>query len=343
MEKAISDCLIFRERPHLLQREMGDTVSDNWLTHMGNRTSKQAIWQLARKSSFSHDETMHHFGAHTSTAGGLYHAPINAYDLHADAFALFVKNQRQWAAPPLQEAEIIAFTNAVKEHRFDMHQILPHASYLINLGNPDPEKRQKSIDSFTLEMQRVRQLGLVKLNVHPGSHLGLISLDQELKLIADSLNQVMDRVDVVHPVLETTAGSGGSVGKRFEELRDIIAGCSHQERIGITIDTCHCFAAGYDIRSRESYERVMEAFGKTIGFAKLEGMHLNDSKAGLASHIDRHAPLGKGAIGLEAFFLIATDPRTCGIPLILETPVEEKSPAPKQWQEEIAWLRSQDR
>ena len=284
---------------------------------------------------------MHHFGAHTSVAKGLCNAVANAHAIGADAFALFTKSQRQWTAPPLKEEDIQRFRSAVSRFRFDPRQILPHASYLVNLGNPELEKRQKSLDAFIVELERVRLLGLCKLNVHHGSHLGRIPVKEELRLIADSLDRAMEQVPGIHPILETTAGQGGNVGRTFEEIRDIIALSTYPERLGVCIDTCHCFAAGYDIRTPQGYEQVMERFGKVIGFGKLEGMHLNDSKGKLASHVDRHAPLGKGEIGLVPFALIAKDPRTSGIPLILETPVEEKSPAPRQWKEEIAWLRGQ--
>ncbi len=284
---------------------------------------------------------MHHFGAHTSVAKGLCNAAANAHAIGADAFALFTKSQRQWTVPSLKEEDIQLFTSAVSRFGFDTSQILPHAGYLINLGNPEPEKRRKSVDSFIMELERVRLLGLRKLNVHPGSHLGRISVQEELRLIADSLDRAMEQVPEVHPVLETTAGQGGCVGRCFEEIRDIIALSSYPQRLGVCIDTCHCFAAGYDIRTPQGYEQTMEKFGEVIGFGKLEGMHLNDSQGKLASHVDRHAALGKGEIGLVPFALIAKDPRVSGIPLILETPVEEKNPAPRQWKEEIAWLRSQ--
>ncbi len=285
---------------------------------------------------------MHHFGAHTSVAKGLYNAAVNAHAIGADAFALFTKSQRQWTAPPLKEEDIQLFKSAVFRLGFDPRQILPHASYLINLGNPDHGKRQKSVDSFILELERVRLLGLCKLNIHPGSHLGHLCERDELRLIADSLDRAMERVPEVHPVLETTAGQGGCAGRSFEEIRDIIALSLYPQRIGVCIDTCHCFAAGYDLRTRQGYEQMMEEFGTVIGFGRLEGMHLNDSRGKLASHVDRHAPLGKGEIGLVPFALIAKDPRTSGIPLILETPVEEKSPTPRQWKEEIAWLRAEE-
>ncbi len=278
---------------------------------------------------------MHYFGAHTSIAGGLKQAAVRAHELGANAFALFTKNQNRWFSPPLKEEEILLFKETTQSLGFQKEQILPHDSYLINLGNPDEEKRKKSIDSFSDELERVRQLGLGKLNFHPGSHLKEISIEEELTLIARSLDLAMERVAIVHPVLETTAGQGSNVGWRFEEIRDIIAQSSYPERLGVCIDTCHSHAAGYEMRTEEGYGRMMEEFGKIIGFSKLEGMHLNDAKSGFASHVDRHAPLGKGTIGLSLFSMIAKDERTAGIPLILETPDETL------WKEEIAWLKSQ--
>lgn len=287
-----------------------------------------------------HKTSNHCFGAHTSIAGGLSQAPLHARAIGADAFAMFTKNQRRWSVPPLTDGETAAFQEALAREGFQAGQVLPHAGYLINLGNPMPEKRRASVRSFIEELRRVRALGLGMLNVHPGSSLGMVTEAEELALIATSLDEAMDEVADVRVVLETTAGQGSAVGWRFEHLRDIIASSRHQERIGVCIDTCHSFAAGYDFRTPEGYARTMDDFDRTIGFPRLCGMHLNDAKAPLGSRLDRHAPLGAGCIGLEAFRLIARDPRTAGIPLILETPhpgTDDYEPA--QWKEEIAFLK----
>lgn len=283
----------------------------------------------------------HFFGPHTSTSGGLFHAVGNAHGLGATAFALFTRSQRRWTSPPLEADDVTLFQQAMRRYGYEPHLVLPHAGYLINLGSPDKEKRRRSIDAFVDEMQRVHELGLLKLNVHPGSSLGLVGIDEELKLIASSLDEAMERVPDVHPVLETTSGSGFSVGSTISGIRDIIALSRNPSRIGLCIDTCHSFVAGYDLRTEDGYEGMMEEVEEKTGLAKLEGMHLNDTKGSLGSHLDRHERLGKGEIGKDLFIRIAQDPRTENIPLILETPVEDRTiPQPPEWKEEVAWLKA---
>ncbi|WP_200763309.1 deoxyribonuclease IV [Nitrosophilus alvini] len=258
-------------------------------------------------------------GAHVSASGGVFNAPVNAKNIGAKAFALFTKNQRQWMAKPLDTKTIDEFLKNLEESRIDPKQILSHDSYLINLGHPEEDKRQKSLDAFIDEVKRCELLSLDKLNFHPGSHLKKISEEQCLDLIADSINRTLDVTEGVTLVIENTAGQGSNLGYRFEHLAYLIDKTEDKSRIGVCLDTCHMFTAGYDIRDKESYEKTMKEFDEIVGFEYLRGMHINDSKAKFASRVDRHHSIGEGEIGLEAFRLIMNDGRLDNIPLILET------------------------
>ncbi len=276
---------------------------------------------------------MKYVGAHVSAAGGVENSVKNALDIGADGFALFTKNQRQWFAKPLSEKNIIKFKEYMQKHGFSADAILPHDSYLINLGHPETEKREKSLKSFIDEAKRVESLGLKYLNFHPGSHLRKISEEECLDLICESLNFAIKESESCIFVLETTAGQGSNLGYKFEHLAYIIDNIKDKERIGVCIDTAHIFAAGYDIRTKEAYENTMKKFDKTIGFKYLKGMHINDSKAKFSSRVDRHHSLGKGEIGLDAFKFIMQDKRIDNIPLILETI------NPEIWPQEIKLLK----
>jgi deoxyribonuclease-4 len=273
-------------------------------------------------------------GAHVSAAGGVENAVLNAKEIGADGFALFTKNQRQWFAKPLNEKNIEKFKEYMQKHNFTPDGVLPHDSYLINLGHPEKEKREKSLQSFIDEAKRVETLGLKYLNFHPGSHLRKISEEECLDLISDSLNKAIKETDSCIFVIETTAGQGSNLGYKFEHLAYIIDKVKDKERIGVCIDTAHIFAAGYDIRTKKAYEETMQEFDEIVGFKYLKGMHINDSKAKFASRVDRHHSLGKGEIGIDAFKFIMQDTRIDNIPLILET-IE-----PKIWAEEIKLLKS---
>ena len=277
---------------------------------------------------------MKYIGAHVSAAGGVENAVLNAVSINANGFALFTKNQRQWRAKPLSQKNIEKFKNYMQEHNFTPDAILPHDSYLINLGHPTKENRQKSLDAFIDEAKRVEALGLKYLNFHPGSHLKKISEEECLELITQSVNIAIKETNSCIFVIETTAGQGSNLGYKFEHLAYIIQNVTDKERIGVCIDTAHIFAAGYDIRTKEAYEKTMQEFDEIIGFEYLKGMHINDSKAKFASRVDRHHSLGKGEIGLDAFRFIMQDDRIKNIPLILET-ID-----PDIWAEEIALLRS---
>ncbi len=279
---------------------------------------------------------MKYIGAHVSAAGGVENAVKNAVEIGANGFALFTKNQRQWFAKPLSEKNINKFKEYMQEHGFSADAVLPHDSYLINLGHPEEEKREKSLNSFIDEAKRVEALGLKYLNFHPGSHLKKITEEECLDLISESINKAIKETDSCIFVIETTAGQGSNLGYKFEHLAYIIDKVTDKERIGVCIDTAHIFAAGYDIRTKEAYEETMNKFDKTVGFKYLKGMHINDSKAKFASRVDRHHSLGKGEIGIDAFKYIMQDKRIDNIPLVLET-IE-----PEIWAEEIQLLRSFD-
>jgi len=270
---------------------------------------------------------MKYFGAHVSASGGLENAPRNARAIGATAFALFTKNQRQWHAPALTAAQIDAFGKACAEEGYTPRQILPHDSYLINLGHPEREALEKSRASFLDEMKRCEALGLDRLNFHPGSHLKKIGEEESLRRVAESINMALDRTRGVTAVIENTAGQGSNLGYSFEHLAYMIDRVEDKSRVGVCIDTCHAFAAGYDLRSEEACAATFAELDRTVGLAYLRGMHLNDAMKPLGSRVDRHAPLGEGAIGLACFRYIARDPRFDGMPLILETPDEARWPA----------------
>ncbi|MDP2849852.1 MAG: deoxyribonuclease IV [Sulfuricurvum sp.] len=258
-------------------------------------------------------------GAHVSASGGVFNAPLNAMKIGAKAFALFTKNQKQWAAKPLDDETIALFkANLAKSGILPKH-ILPHDSYLINLGHPEEDKRQKSLEAFIDEVNRCSQLGLDRLNFHPGSHLKQISEEECIDRIASSMNEALSVTNGVTLVIENTAGQGSNLGWRFEHLSAIIERIEDKSRVGVCIDTCHMFTAGYDIRTREAYDATWAEFDTIVGFKYLKGMHINDSKPDLGSHVDRHDSLGKGKIGLDAFGFIMNDPRMDDIPLVLET------------------------
>jgi deoxyribonuclease-4 len=261
-------------------------------------------------------------GAHVSVAGGVENAPLNAARIRARAFALFTKNQRQWKAKPLSPTSIQAFKQNCAKEGFKPEQILPHDSYLINLGHPDEAGLAKSRAAFLDECRRCEQLGLTYLNFHPGSHLRKISEKKCLGQIAESINITLDKTQSVTVVIENTAGQGSNVGYRFEHLAAIIDQVADKTRVGVCLDTCHAFTAGYDLKTEAGYHATLAAFDAVVGFKYLKGMHLNDSKKEYQSRVDRHANIGQGLLGLDTFRFIMADPRLDEIPLILETPDE---------------------
>ncbi|WP_085441478.1 deoxyribonuclease IV [Magnetofaba australis] len=277
---------------------------------------------------------MKYIGAHVSASGGVRNAPLNATKIGAKAFALFTKNQRQWTAKPYEQAEIDAFKQNLADGGFAPEHVLAHDSYLINLGHPEPEAREKSLTAFIDEMSRCAQLGLDRLNFHPGSHLRKISEQECIDNIVASLNTALAEVEGVKAVIENTAGQGSNLGHRFEQIAAIIDGVEDKSRVGVCLDTCHTFTAGYDLRTAEAYAQTMDEFDRLIGFQYLMGMHINDSKPDLGARVDRHHSIGEGKLGMEAFRLIMNDARLDGVPMVLET-IDETI-----WPQEIELLYS---
>ncbi len=277
---------------------------------------------------------MKYIGAHVSASGGVENAPRNAHEIGATAFALFTKNQRQWAAPALSAEQIAAFREACRNYGYTPQQILPHDSYLINLGQPDLEALEKSRNSFLDEMRRCEQLGLKMLNFHPGSHLNKISLDECLRRIAESINIALEKTTGVTAVIENTAGQGSNVGFSFQHIAAIIDRVEDKSRVGVCLDTCHTYSAGYDLKSEAGYAQAFQEFDEIIGANYLRAIHLNDTKKPFASRVDRHDSIGKGLLGIEFFQRFMKDPRFDNMPLILETPDENL------WADEIKLLKS---
>ena len=275
---------------------------------------------------------MKYIGAHVSASGGVENAPLNAHEIGAKAFALFTRNQRQWKSSPLTSRSIDLFKERCAAYGYLPSQILPHDSYLINLGHPEAEGLTKSREAFLDEMQRCEQLGLDRLNFHPGSHLNAFPIDDCLDRIAESINEALNQTSGVTAVIENTAGQGTNLGHTFEQIAHIIDRVEDKSRVGVCIDTAHTLAAGYDIKTTEGFIDTFDKFDKISGFSYLRGMHINDSKKDLASKVDRHDSIGKGLMGLTTFKMLMNDPRFDNIPMILETPDETI------WAEEISYL-----
>ncbi|MBP9480102.1 MAG: deoxyribonuclease IV [Parabacteroides sp.] len=275
---------------------------------------------------------MKFIGAHVSASGGVENAPLNAHEIGAKAFALFTKNQRQWKAAPLTDTSIALFKERCAEFGYLPAHILPHDSYLINLGHPETEGLVKSREAFLDEMQRCEKLGLDRLNFHPGSHLSLLTTEECLARIAESINITLDQTAGVCAVIENTAGQGTNLGHTFEQLAYIIDRVEDKSRVGVCIDTAHTLAAGYDIKTTEGFTETFSKFDEIVGFSYLKGMHINDSKKDLASRVDRHDSIGKGLMGMTTFTMLMNDPRFDNVPMILETPDETC------WAEEIRLL-----
>jgi deoxyribonuclease-4 len=277
---------------------------------------------------------MKYLGAHVSASGGVENAPVNANNIGARAFALFTKNQKQWFSGPLSKTSILKFRENCEKFGYKPFQILPHDSYLINLGHPEKEPLEKSRKSFLDEMQRCEQLGLDRLNFHPGSHLRQISEEVCLGRIAESINLVLDKTTGVTAVLENTAGQGSNLGHTFEQLGFIIDRVEDKSRIGVCVDTCHAYTSGYNLKTTKGFAETFSLFDKFVGFKYLRGMHINDSKKDFATRVDRHENIGKGFLGEDVFRMLVNDDRFDDMPLILETPEESL------WEEEIRRLYS---
>ena len=280
---------------------------------------------------------MKYIGAHIGVAGGVQNAPLSAHKIGAKAFALFTGSSSRWVSKPITDEQASLFRERCQEYGFSPDVILPHDNFLINLGSPDQEKLQKSRDSFLAEMQRCETLGLTMLNFHPGSHLNAVGVDDCLDRIAESINITLDRTQGVAAVIENTAGQGTNLGWDFAQIARIIDGVEDKSRVGVCIDTCHAYSAGYDLASDQGYADTWRQFDEIIGAEYLRGMHLNDDKRALGSRIDRHEKIGQGTLGHTFFSRLVNDPRFDDIPLILETP------DPEAWQQEIEWLYSEIR
>ena len=274
-----------------------------------------------------------YIGPHVSASGGVEYAPLNAAAVGATAFALFTKNQRQWSAPPLSAQSITLFKERCRQYGFTPDFILPHDSYLINPGHPDPDALHKSRLALLDEMQRCQQLGLKMLNFHPGGHLNLASVEECLHIVADSINFVLERTQGVTAVIENTSGQGTNVGFAFWHLAAIIEQVNDKSRVGVCMDTCHTFTAGYDLADAIQYNAVWNEFDQIIGFKYLKAIHLNDSKKALGTRVDRHENIGKGFLGAPFFERFMRDERFAHIPLILETPDDSL------WADEINMLQ----
>lgn len=290
------------------------------------------MWGREKRITINNSNNMKYLGPHVSASGGVENAPLNAMQVGATAFALFTKNQRQWFSAPLSEKSVTAFKENREISGISPDYILPHDSYLINLGSPDSEGLEKSRKSFLEEMQRCEQLGLKMLNFHPGSHLKQITLEECLNRIAESINMALDKTSGVTAVIENTAGQGTNVGFSFQHLSYIIDKVDDKSRVGICIDTCHTYSAGYDLKTDEGYRQTWAEFDNEVGFKYLRAIHLNDTKKELGSRVDRHESIGKGLLGMDFFERFMKDPRFDNMPLILETPDETL------WAEEIQRL-----
>lgn len=274
-------------------------------------------------------------GAHTSAAGGVFNALYEGQKIGATTIQFFTSNQRQWNARSLSQEVISKWNEARLET--GIKSIMSHDSYLINLGAPDPEVLVKSRHAFREEIIRCLQLGVSLLNFHPGSALQA-GVDNCLNKIIESLLEMKDLFtgkEGLRLLIETTAGQGSQVGANFEEVAYIVEGVKNDLPIGVCIDTCHIFAAGYDIRTKEALQSTLQSFDKKIGLKHLYAFHLNDSQKGLDSRVDRHMPLGEGMIGMDCFRAIMQEPSIAHLPKYLETPG-----GPELWEKEIKMLRS---
>ncbi len=280
---------------------------------------------------------MKYIGAHVSSLPLVSTAPRVAHALGADAFSFNLIDAKRWSTPQYDPADVEEFRRLCEEYGYGPDRILPHSAFVINLGSPDSRKLHLSRITFVDELKRCMQLGVKLLNFHPGAHLKLISEEESLSIVADSINYALDRTEGVTAVIENTAGQGSNLGYSFEHLAAIIDRVADKSRVGVCIDTCHASAAGYDFSTPDAYEATWKEFDRVIGFKYLRGMHLNDAMKPTGSRIDRHASIGKGTLGSDFFACLMADRRLDGIPMILETP------DPLIWNVEIDWLKAHDK
>ncbi|BAM40050.1 apurinic/apyrimidinic endonuclease [Theileria orientalis strain Shintoku] len=280
------------------------------------KTEFQKLVNLRNKSHI-------YVGAHVSASGGPDVSVVNSFNVLGQSFALFLKNQRSWNFKPLSPEWIAKFKKNLETFAYDPRFILPHASYLINVANPDANKRKKAFENFLDDIKRCEKLGIQLYNFHPGSTCGLCEKEEGIMHISDCINEALHLSSGVTIVLENAAGQNNVIGSKFEDLRDIINQVKDKTRVGVCLDTCHLFAAGFDIRTHEKFEAVMKSFDDIVGLKYLKAVHLNDSKSDLGSGLDRHENIGKGKLTKETFEFIMNSGYFKEIPIILETPTKE--------------------
>lgn len=274
-----------------------------------------------------------YLGAHMPTSGGLDKAIRNGKGIGCDAVQVFTSSPQQWNAKPITDEMVAAFRRSLAETGIE--RVVSHDSYLVNLCAPDPEKREQSVAGLKAEIERCARYGIPEVVSHMGSH-GQQGPEVGLKIVAESARRVLDETpESVTLLMETTAGQGSALNRSFEEIAWLLDALGGHPRLAVCLDTCHVFAAGYDIRTDEAYERTFDTFGRVVGFDRLRVIHCNDSKKPLGSKVDRHAHIGEGEIGPRAFELLMNDPRFVDVPIIIETPE-----APEGHERNLKTLRS---
>ncbi|ORY01059.1 xylose isomerase-like protein [Clohesyomyces aquaticus] len=280
-------------------------------------------------------------GAHVSIAGGVQHSISNVLQIGANAFALFLKSQRKWDNPPLEPENAALFIDGCKKHGIEVGDCcLPHGSYLVNLAHPEAARKKQAYDSFLDDLTRCHTLGIRLYNFHPGNS-NATTREEGIRLIAEHINTAHKdpATGSVIPVLETMASLGNTIGGTFKDIAEIINHVDDKDRVGVCIDTCHVFAAGYDLRTPEAYAETMTKFDEVIGLKYLKALHMNDSKAPFNSNRDLHAQIGTGYLGLRAFHNIVNDERLHGLPMVLETPIDATDANGKKFEDKGVWAR----
>ncbi|KAL0939135.1 DNA-(apurinic or apyrimidinic site) lyase [Colletotrichum truncatum] len=301
------------------------------------KAKKDGDMPLAGRTAVSSLKKAMYIGAHVSGAGGVQNSIQNAVNIGANAFALFLKSQRKWESPPLAADAKTQFLSLTKQHSYDAAaHVLPHGSYLVNLAQADAAKAKQAYTSFLDDLQRCEQLGVKLYNFHPGN-TGGEAREEACGRIAAQLNAAHKATKTVVTVLENMAGAGNVIGTKFEDLKQIIDNVEDKERVGVCIDTCHAFAAGYDLRTPEKFEEVMKEFDEVVGNKYLKAFHLNDSKAPFASHRDLHANIGTGFLGLRAFHTLVNTELFQDMPMVLETPIDRKDENGKSVEDKQVW------
>ncbi|XP_068108230.1 probable endonuclease 4 isoform X2 [Hyperolius riggenbachi] len=321
-EEEVLDLVPKREKTKKVEEE-GEVlvlVPKREKTKKTNKVEEGEVLNLVPRRLQLSSETHKFVGAHVSIQGGLWNAALEAGRIGARAFGLFLRSQRTWNSKTLEESSAEKFRRTCAELGLDSRFILPHSPYLMNLGSPKPDVRQKSRDMLVDELGRCRLLGLTIYNIHPGSHVGEMPVDKCLELIADGINHAHSQVPGVTVVLENMSRQGSTVGGRFQELRGIIDLVEDKTRIGVCLDTCHAFAAGHNLAEEAGLRHMLDEFEETVGLSYLRAVHLNDSKGKVGCRLDRHENIGRGHIGVTGFRQVMNEPRFNDIPMILETP-----------------------